>query len=214
MAARRWLWIASPLVWLSLLPSPGCRTSTELELQRQVHELNEQLTEKDHQLIARRITVEQLHKQLEQARGLTPEDLQRIFYPEKIEIASLSGGDDYDGQPGDDGVTVYLRPIDRDGDAVKVAGHIRIELYDLADPPDQNLIGAYSIPVDQVSRLWYGKLATYHYTIRCPWKNGQPRHDEITIRATFEDYLTQRMMTAQTVCKVKVRHLNSPLRTC
>jgi hypothetical protein len=204
MAWGRRVLIASSLAWLALLPSPGCYSPTELELRRQVHELNEQITEKDHQLAALRITIEQLHKQLEQARGLTSQDLERIFYPESIEILSPSGGDDYDGQPGDDGVTVYLRPVDRDGDAVKVAGNIRIELYDLANPPDQNLIGVYSIALDQVSKLWYGKLATYHYTIRCPWKNSPPRHDEITIRATFEDYLTQRMMTTQTVCKVKL----------
>ena len=202
MAARRQLWIASLLVWLGLLPSAGCQSPTELELQRQVHELNEQITEKDHQLAARRSTIAQLHKQLQNATGLTDEKLKKIFYPEKIEIASLSGGDDYDGQPGDDGVTVYLRPIDRDGDAVKVAGHIRIELYDLANPPDANLIGVYPVPVDQVSKLWYGKLATYHYTVRCPWQSGPPKHDEITIRATFVDYLTQRVITAQTVCKV------------
>jgi hypothetical protein len=204
MTGWRRLWIASPLVWLGLLPSAGCQSQTELELQRQVDDLTEQATERDHQLIAQRITIEQLHKQLDQARGLTAEDLEKIFYPERIEIASLSGGDDYDGKPGDDGVTVYLKPIDRDGDAVKVAGDIRIQLYDLANPPDQNLIGVYSIPVDQVSGLWYGKLATYHYTVRCPWKNGPPQHDEITIRVTFVDYLTQRTITAQTVCKVKL----------
>lgn len=202
MTARRRLLLASLLGWLALLPSAGCPSAAELELRRRVDQLTGQVTEKDHQLAAQRLTIEQLHQQLGQVRGLTPEDLEKTFYPEKIEIASLSGGDDYDGRPGDDGVTVYLRPLDRDGDAVKVAGDIRVELYDLANPPDQNLIGVYSIGVDQVSQLWYGKFATYHYTVRCPWKDGPPRHDEITIRATFVDYLTQRVITAQTACKI------------
>jgi hypothetical protein len=202
MAAHRWLLIASPLVGLALLPSAGCQSSTELELQRQVLRLTEQISEKNHQLAAGQASIDGLQRQLQQTRGLTDEDLKKIFFPEKIEIASLSGGDDYDGEPGDDGVTVYLRPIDRDGDAVKVAGDIRIELYDLANPPGQNRIGVYAVTVDQVSKLWYGKLATYHYTVRCPWQGDPPQHDEITVRATFVDFLTQRVITAQTVCHV------------
>ncbi|MFQ5806210.1 MAG: hypothetical protein ACE5I3_07160 [Phycisphaerae bacterium] len=195
--------IAIPLVWLGLLPLVGCQTEETMELQRKITRLTEQIEKKDNQLVAQRVTIGQLHEQLQYARGWTDEDLEKIFYPERVVIASLSGGDDYDGQPGDDGITVYLRPVDRDGDAIKVAGDIRIELYDLANPPNENLIGKYFVPVDQVHKLWYGKLATYHYTVRCPWQKGPPRHDEITIRATFQDYLTQRVMTAQTVCKIK-----------
>lgn len=203
MRSRRRLLFATPLLWLVLLPSPGCQSPTELELRSQVGKLNERITEKDNQLAAQRITIEQLHEQLQVTRGWTDEDLEILFCPEKIVIASLSGGDDYDGKPGDDGVTVYIKPLDREGDAIKVAGDIRIELYDLANPSGQKLIGKYVVPVDQVSTHWYGKLATYHYTVRCPWKKGPPKHDEITIRATFVDYLTQRVMTAQIVCKVE-----------
>ncbi len=202
MAAPRWLLIVSPLAGFALLPSAGCHSTTELELQRQVLRLTEQISEKNHQLAAGQASIDGLHRQLQETRGLTDEDLKKIFFPEKIEIASLSGGDNYDGEPGDDGITVYLRPVDRDGDPVKVAGDIRIELYDLANPPDENLIGEYFIGVDQVSKLWYGKLGTYHYTVRCPWQGNPPQHDEITVRATFVDFLTQRAITAQTVCKV------------
>ena len=202
MKPRRRLLIATALLGPGLLPSSGCGDQTVLELRRRVTQLEKCLGEKDNQLVAQRVTVEKLHEQIDKLRGWTDEDLERIFYPERIEIASLSGGDDYDGKPGDDGVTVYLRPLDRDGDAVKVAGDIRVQLYDLENPSDQNLIGEYYVPVDQVAQCWYGRLATYHYTIRCPWQTGPPAHDQITIRATFVDYLTQRAMTAQTVCTI------------
>ncbi len=203
MKSRRCLLVATLLLWLNLLPSSGCPNQTELELQRKITALNDRVVEKDNQLVAQRVTIEQLHKQLQDCRGISDDDLTKIFYPEKVVIASLSGGDDYDGQPGDDGITVYLRPVDRDGDAIKVAGNILIQLYDLANPPDENLIGEYSFPVEAVSRLWYGKLATYHYTLRCPWQRGPPRHREITIRAIFTDFLSKRVVTAQAVCTVK-----------
>lgn len=175
-----------------------------MELRTQVKTLEEQSAAKDNQLAAQRLTIDKLHQQLQSVRGWTDEDMKVIFTPEKIEIASLSGGEDYDGKPGDDGVTVYIRPIDREGDVLKAAGDLRVELYDLAAPAGENLLGQYSIPVVQAAEHWYGKFATNHYTIRCPWRQGPPKHEEITIRATFVDYLTQRVMTAQTTCKVRL----------
>jgi len=194
---------AIPLLWLGLLPWAGCVSNETLKLQREITVLKDQTQQKDNQLVAQRVTIEQLHKQLQDCRAISDEDLKKIFYPERIEIVSLSGGDDYDGKPGDDGITVYLRPKDRDGDAIKVAGDIRIQLYDLANPPDENLLGEYDFPVDEVSKLWYGKFATYHYTLRCPWRRGPPQHSEITIRAIFTDFLSKRVVTAQTVCTFK-----------
>ena len=198
---RRTLAIAPLLACLTLM-TVGCENTAELDLRRQVGALSDQVAEKDRLISSQQSTIKKLNRQLQQTRGLTDDDLTKIFYPEKIVIDDLSGGDDYDGEPGDDGVTVYLQPIDRDGDAVKVAGDIRIELYDLQNPSGQKLIGDYVYPVDKVSRLWYGKLSTYHYTLRCPWKSGPPAHAEVTIRATFVDFLTQRVISTQEVCTI------------
>ena len=203
MSPRCRLLIIASIAWLSLPALWGCRSTGEMDLQREITKLKGQLEDRDNQLVAQRITIDKQHEQLQVCRAISDEDLKKIFYPEQIEIAILSGGDDYDGKPGDDGVTVYLRPLDRYGDALKVAGDIRIELYDLQNPSGQKLIGEYYFPVDQVAKLWYGKLATYHYSLRCPWQDGPPQHREITIRVTFVDYLTQRVLTAQTVREVK-----------
>lgn len=182
----------------------GCATNNDLDLKREISLLKEKLDKQGNDLVARQATIEELNKQLTVCRGISADDLKRIFYPEKIVIGTLSGGENYDNQPGDDGVTVYLQPIDRRGDVLKVAGDIRIELYDLANPTGQNQLGVYNFPVDKAVDLWYGQLMTYHYALRCPWQNGPPKHTEITIRATFVDFLTKRVMTAQSVVKVKL----------
>lgn len=180
----------------------GCEQTRVLELRQENDKLKETIARKDHDLVAQQQTIHGLHEQLRVARAFKPEDMQKIFYPERLVIDSLSGGENYDDRPGDDGVTVYLKPIDRDGDVIKVAGDIRIELFDLSRPSD-NLIGKVEVPVEQVSRMWYGKLMTYHYTVRVPWQRP-PANPEVTVRATFADYLTQRVLTAQTVVKVKL----------
>lgn len=197
------LLIATPLAGLGLLCGLGCQSTTQTELRRQIDRQQDTLRDQENQLVAQRVTIEQLYKQLQDCRAISPDDLKKIFYPDKLEIMPLSGGEDYDGKPGDDGITVYLRPLDRDGDALKVAGNVRIELYDLQNPSGEKLIGEYVFPVDQIAQYWYGKLWTYHYSLRCPWQHGFPRHNEITIRATFEDFLTQRVITAQTIRTIK-----------
>lgn len=180
----------------------GCVSQTELELRQQISRLRDTVRQKDDQLVAQKASIDELNQQLAVARSISEDDLKRIFYPERLIIDKLSGGAEYDQQPGDDGVTVYLKPVDREGDVIKVAGDVRIQLYDLAASPGRNLIGEYAIPVDQIGKLWHGKLLTGHYTIKCPWPNRPPEHPEITIRVTFVDYLTKRVVSAQRTCEV------------
>jgi hypothetical protein len=182
--------------------SGGCVAGGGRDLERELELARETIEKQKDDLQARDTTIAELNKRLDTVRAIRPEDLAKIFYPDKLEIDGLSGGYDTDGQPGDEGVVVYLRPIDAEGDVLKVAGEIRIQLYDLAAPPAENLLGEYVIPVEQARNLWYGKLLTYFYAVKCPWPHGPPKHPEITIRATFIDYLTQRVISAQRPCTV------------
>lgn len=201
--ARAWRFSRPVLLGLIFASAGGCQDNSTIDLRRENLRLQEDVKKKDSDLAAQYAQISELNKQLLQARAFKPEDLEKIFFPEKLVIDSLTGGENYDGKPGDDGITVYLRPVDKDGDVIKVAGDIRIELFDLSKPSD-NLIGRYDIPVDAVRKLWYGKLGTSHYTVKCPWLHGPPENTEITVRATFRDYLTQRVLTAQMVVHVKL----------
>jgi len=147
--------------------------------------------------------VNELRAQLQTARGISDADYSLLILPEKIAIDSLTGGESYDRIPGDDGVTVYVRPIDKDGDTIKCAGDVVIELFDLQQTGSQKL-GRYEFAAKDMAGLWHGKLMTSHFTLKCPWQTGPPAHEEITVRATFTEHLTRRALTAQTVCKVRL----------
>jgi hypothetical protein len=176
-----------------------------MQMRDELGQLRETIRQKDNQLVAQRTTIDELNQQLRVARSINEDDLKKIYYPQEIVIDRLTGGADYDGQPGDDGITVYVRPIDQYGDVIKVAGDVLIQLFDLAAPPGQNLIGEYRVPVDKLGELWHGKLMTGHFTIKCPWAGAPPEHNEITVRVTFVDYLTKRVVSAQTVATFKQR---------
>lgn len=196
-------------VWMTVFTAAvvlcaGCEAPQSNEKERTISELREKLTERDTQIVTQKSTIDTLNQQLAVARSISEDDLKRIFYPERIEIDRLTGGFDKDGKPGDDGVVVYFRPIDRKGDVIKVAGDVKIQLYDLAAPESENLIGEYVIPVDKLIDLWYGKLMTNHFSVNCPWAKRAPAHPEVTVRLVFVDYLTKRVVSSQAVCKVSL----------
>ncbi len=195
---------ARTALYAALLALVGCQSDARLDYERRISTLQQQIERQREQIAAQQATIDELQRQLQVARGLSDRDLENIYYPDKIEILSLTGGEDLDGQPGDDGVVVYLRPVDRDGDAIKAAGEVRIRLFDLQAPDGHTLVGEYSFSVEALRECWFGKFMTYHYTLHCPWQHGPPGHAEITIRATFIDYLTRRAMSAQTTCTVKL----------
>ncbi len=148
-------------------------------------------------------TIEDQDKQIDEfnevitiLRKLGPKRLQKLYYVSKIEIHRRSGGTDYDGRIGDDGITLYLKLYDQDGHGFKAAGDIDVYIYDLTNPREQDLIAEYKYDVDKTKELWYGRLLTYHYRIDCPWQKRKPRGRNVLVRVTFLDYLTGRALQA------------------
>jgi len=180
-------------------PRGGAMAQLKVENER----LAEQIEQLKADLARREQQIQQRDLQIANLQRLGSKRLDLLYYPVRVEIVWPTGGADYDGKAGDDGVTVYLRPIDQDGHAIKAAGEIRIELFDLAAPDGQRLIGRYVLDVEHAREAWYGRALTYHYTIQCPWRTGPPAHPEITVRATFIDYLTGRELHDTKVCTIR-----------
>lgn len=129
--------------------------------------------------------------------------LDLLFHVTDIKLGKYTAGADMDEAPGHDGIRVYLTPIDRDGHAIKAAGVVKIQLFDLAADPGGNLIGSFDYPVEKIAQHWHAGLMAYYYRFDCRWKKS-PKHSEITVRVEFTDYLMANTFTAQKVCKVRL----------
>jgi len=140
-------------------------------------------------------------KQIQTLQGLGEKRMENLFHVTGINLGKYTAGTDLDGKGSHNGIRVYLTPIDRDGHAIKAAGSVKIQLFDLA--AKENLIAEYDFPVEKISERWAAGFMTYHYRFDCPWA-ASPEHDEITVRAEFIDYLTGKTFTTQKVCKVKL----------
>lgn len=199
---------ATPIVLLSAMLVAlvgGCELFQPNEtdvLRQRVNHLEREVGRLEREGVTKDQTIEDLKLQVQRLQKLGTRRLEQLYYPESIELEQLTGGYDEDGRPGDDGVVVYLRPLDRTGDVIKAAGDLKIELFDLAQPDGLEKIGEYIFPVADMEKNWFGRFMTNHYTLRCPWQNGPPAHRDITVRATFVDYLTGRQLSTAREIKV------------
>jgi len=163
---------------------------TALEEARELGEQNAELTSE----------LADCRQQADTLRGLGDKRLERLFHVERIEIGQYTGGVDTDGEPGDDAVKVFLSPLDRDGSVLKAAGDVTLRLHDLAEG-EGTLVGERTWTVDELSAQWASGFLTYHFSFVCPF-TARPSHREITVHATFVDYLTGRTFTAQKACEI------------
>lgn len=141
-------------------------------------------------------------KQIRTLQRLGPKRLEKLFHVKTVKVGQYTAPADFDGQPGDDGIKVYMRPLDANGDTIKAAGEVRIRLFDLAAAPKDTLIGEHRWPIEQVARAFSGGFLAYHFTFKCPWK-ARPRHADVTVRLEFIEYLTGKTFWAQKLVKVR-----------
>ena len=144
-------------------------------------------------------TVDQQKRQIETLQRLPTDRLAHVVRTDRIAFARLTGGYDKNNDGYDDGIVVYLQPIDTDGHVIKAAGEIEVTLVDLAGPSPR-LLGRTTIPGKTAHTLWQGTLWTNHFTIHCPFAE-QPTGPNVTVRARFVEWLTGSEFTTQKVCK-------------
>lgn len=185
---------------VSLAMACGCASAGQRARLAQDAESLRRDKERLERLVAQRDgAIARLEQQVENLKGFSESAPADLFAPASLEIARLSGGADYDGKPGDDGITIYLRPLDADGDVVKAPGRITVQLSDPTNAAAPRVIGAYVFDKpNELRKLWFGRFGTNHYRLQCPFPAGAPLPTSRRVVAYVEmvDYLTGRPVTA------------------
>jgi hypothetical protein len=195
-----------------VLAGSGCTAQDPtVSLSRQLVEAKDSLRKAQDETLALR---EQLARREEQVQTLQAlgagKRLEKLFAVKRIAIGSYSGGMDLDGKPGDDGVKVLLEPHDAQDSTVKAAGDVTIQLYDLAAPQAQNLLATCRYTPEELAGKWTNGFLSQYFLFECPWGKNVPRHNQITVRATFTDYLTGLSFTDQKVVTVNLTPKTQP----
>ena len=197
-SGKRLMYPSGCLTYVLVLAATGCGSPGErARLVKENQALRVEAETLERRIAQRDGTITLLHKQIRDLQGFGLDRPVDIFAPVKAEIVSRSGGADYDGEPGDDGVTVYLRLLDADGDAVKVPGRITVQLLNNTDLSSPRLLGVFQFDsVDRLRKAWYGKFGTQHYSLKCPFPYGDKPPRRVDVKVEFVDYLTGRTLAA------------------
>ncbi len=181
----------------------GCRSPSKanIGLRKQNATLREEVVSLKSAHESDRAAIHRLESNATTVPVLPHDRVSRLFTAHGLKLGKLTGGGDLDrGKPGDEGLQIYLVPIDQEGDEIKAAGSFVFEAFDLAKGGEVRL-GRWEIPTAQASKKWLGNALQYGYIFELPWQTV-PSAEEVTIRTTFTDELTGRTFTAQKPVRV------------
>ncbi len=193
--------VLAAILVLSVSWVTGCEQDKKYpELQRKVQDQQERIRDLEEELASQQETVRTLRAQLAEGSGIDPGEFEQLLGLSELRIEGMSGGLDTDDQTGDDVIVLYVQPVDRFGDVVKAPGRIELQLFDLSRPEEALFQTCSYETADLMDEHWYGKLWTYHYTLKCGWPpSGTPAGKQLTAKIAFTHALTGQRITAQKV---------------
>ncbi|MBI3860650.1 MAG: hypothetical protein HY290_02005 [Planctomycetia bacterium] len=148
-------------------------------------ELTRQLAHAEEDLKVARSDAVALRKQLNRNRqvSLTEEQADVLYRAEAVKFNSLlTSGQNRDGQPGDEGLSVMLIPVDVHGDLVKLAGAVELELFDMSLEGEQQRLGQWTFTTDEVREHWHRGFISTGYLFQLDWQRI-PSASELTLHA-------------------------------
>lgn len=169
-----------------LPPETGDSRITEIQ------QLKEHIEAQNRELTQQKSQIAEQARQIQTLQGLSESDrLAQLVHVHKIRLQSLSGGYDDDRDGIDDGAVAYLQLLDVEGDVIKAAGSVVMEVYDLAAPDSERQVLMHQLGPEELAATWFGRFMTSHYTIKAPWPSGRmPTHKSLTIVVRFTELLT------------------------
>lgn len=134
---------------------------------------------------------QQLAEQIK-ALSVFPEDKPLNPYKlQRIKITRYSNFYDKDNDGKREKLIVYVEPVDLDGDAVKAAGTMDVQLWNLNNLNGQAMLAQWQIGPNDLRKLWYDTLVSANYRLIF---DAPPELDvlaePLTVKVTFTDYLT------------------------
>jgi hypothetical protein len=178
---------------LCALAAAGCAARGDLDaleshLRREElarEEAMAQLVQAEEELKVARRDSAALRKQLSEHRlaALSPEQADVFYRAEKLKFNMLmTSGQDRNGQPGDEGLSVLLTPVDAHGDLVKLAGAVELELFDMTRPALEQRLGTWKFTLDEVRESWHKGFLSAGYLFKVDWQTP-PVSSELTLHA-------------------------------
>ncbi|HIM30534.1 MAG TPA: hypothetical protein EYG57_13425 [Planctomycetes bacterium] len=96
----------------------------------------------------------------------------------RLRIGNSSGSRDFDGELGDDGMSILVQPLDQDGEVLAVPGPISVELM---DSEGRAHIARWEFSRDEVEQAFSADNLGVGYRLDMSWKGEPPSTDQLHV---------------------------------
>ncbi len=200
------IFLVLPFVFC-VLSLAGCQNTQEKDaLAAQIEQLTQEKTQQQEQIDQSQAENKQLKEQVQVLSGLPEqvklENLRRLT---SVKIGRYTGFYDKDNDGKKEKLIVYIQPMDEEGDKIKAAGDVDVQLWDLNKTQDGALLGQWHVTSGELRKLWFDTVLTINYRLTFdvaakidPDASGD---GPLTVKVTFTDYLTGRVFNEQKAIK-------------
>ena len=186
----------------------GCdgQTAGKPTTAQQVQQLTAQKTDLQNQLEQTKMENDRLKKQAESLSKL-PGDKRTdaVYHLKSIKIDRFTNFYDKDkttGATGGKNLVVYVEPIDETGDAIKAAGAIDVQLWDLNKKESEARLAQWQLEPNEIKTLWLGGMFSSGYRLSFDAAGIVDKLDKpLTIKVNFTDYLSGETFTEQFIIR-------------
>ena len=119
-----------------------------------------------------------------------------------MEVYRLSGIYDLK-KNGHANLLVYLIPRDGNGDAIKAAGNLTIELWNMAKGSDEAMVARWEVEADTLRKEWGMSMLSAYYRLKFDLPGDLPKDGDYFIRAAFTDFLSGKVITVKQGIAIK-----------
>jgi hypothetical protein len=144
----------------------------------------------------------QLKNQIKVLSDLPEEGrLDSLYNLQKIEIGKYTGFFDKDKDGKKEKLIVYIQPSDDEGDTIKAAGAVEVQLWNLNTAETENaLLGQWQINPQEMKKLWFATMVKTNYRFTFDIADKVTNFEEpMTVKVTFIDYHTGKIFKEQMV---------------
>ncbi len=165
----------------------GSPDKANIELRKKNQDLQEQVKQLAGQRDADLHRIQGFETRATTVPVLAEGRLDKLFTATGFKIGRLTNGDAQQ-------LKVYVAPLDANGDELKATGTWVVEAFDLSDQ-ERPRVGHWEFGPEDCKKDWVGFLLRT-YIFPCPWQHAS-KAQQLTVRVTFRDELTQRLFPAE-----------------
>jgi hypothetical protein len=193
---------------LAMVFATGCENGggKGVSTSGQIQELTTQKADLQSKLAQTQAENERLKKQNELLGRLGQDKrAEAIYHLKAVEIGRYTNLYDENKDGLKEKLIVYVQPIDEVGDAIKVAGVVDVQLWDLNKEESKSLMVQWRVEPNELKKLWLDTLMSTGYRlsfdITALWEKISSDKSALTVKINFTDYLSGGVFTEQKAIK-------------